>query len=102
LIFLEGVDDMAAAEAYVGGELYASRARIELAPGEFLDADLVGCEVVGIDGRPYGSVECVEHYPGSDMLVVAGHLVPMVRAIVSTIDPANRRIVIDPPEGLFE
>jgi ribosomal 30S subunit maturation factor RimM len=36
------------------------------------------------------------------MLVVAGHLVPMVRAIVCEIDLGRRCIVIDPPAGLLD
>jgi 16S rRNA processing protein RimM len=102
LLRIEGVDDATAAQAYVGASLYAPRENAELAAGEYLDADLIGCSVVGSDGTPYGTVERVEHYPASDMLVVDGHLVPMVGAIVSQIDVDAKRVVIDPPEGLFD
>lgn len=102
LIRIEGVDDTEAAQEYAGAVLYAPREAVLLGEGEYLDADLVGCAVHGTDGSPYGAVEGVEHYPASDMLVVGGHLVPMVAAIVREIDPARRRIVIDPPAGLFE
>ncbi|HEY2475903.1 MAG TPA: ribosome maturation factor RimM [Candidatus Cybelea sp.] len=101
LVRIEGVDDATAAQAYAGASLYAPRESVTLAEGEYLDADLVGCSVIGTDHRPYGTVDRVEHYPGSDMLVVDGHFVPMVRAIVSRIDLPARCIVIDPPEGLF-
>lgn len=102
LIGIEGVDDAAAAGAYVGAVLYAAREDVKLNQGEYFDADLVGCAVHGVDGTPYGAVERVEHYPAGDMLVVAGHLVPMVRAIVAKIDLDRRRIVIDPPAGLID
>lgn len=102
LVTFEGVTDADAAERFNGAVLYAPRERIPLHEGEFFDEDLVGCAVVGIDERPYGDVDRVEHYPASDMLVVRGHLVPMVAAIVRTIDTAAKRIVIDPPEGLFD
>lgn len=101
LIRIEDVDDADAAAAYAGATLWAPREDVELAPGEFLDADLAGCTVIGIDGASYGTVDRVEHYPASDMLVVNGRLVPMVSAIVREIDVAARRIVIDPPEGLL-
>ena len=52
--------------------------------------------------RPTARCESVEHFPGSDMLVVRGAMVPMVRAIVAEIDLPGKRIVIDPPEGLLE
>jgi 16S rRNA processing protein RimM len=58
--------------------------------------------VAGVDGAHYGTVERVEHYPASDMLVVGGRMIPMVRAIVSEIDLTHRRIVVDPPLGLLD
>jgi 16S rRNA processing protein RimM len=102
LIRIEGVDDASAAGAYAGALLYASRDRIGLGEGEYLDDDLVGCSVTGKDGTRYGTVQRVEHYPASDMLIVDGTYVPMVRSIVCEIEIAHRRIVIDPPRGLFE
>jgi 16S rRNA processing protein RimM len=102
LIRIDGVDDADAAGEFVDAVLYAPRQDVVLNEGEYFDADLVGCAVCGIDDTPYGTVERVEHFPAGDMLVVAGHLVPMVRAIVCEIDLAGRRIVIDPPAGLLD
>lgn len=102
LVTFDGVDDAEAAQKFTGAVLYAPRERVPLGEGEFFDEDLAGCIVVGEDGKAYGRVERVEHYPSSDMLVVDGHLVPMVAAIVRSIDTPSRRIVIDPPAGLFE
>ena len=101
LIRVTGVDDANAAAAYAGALLYAPRAAISLREGEYLDDDLVGCAVLGTDGKAYGHVERVEHYPSSDMLVVNGQMVPMVAAIVTKIDLGGRRILIDPPAGLI-
>lgn len=102
LIRIEGVEDADAAQTYVGALLYGARDQVALAEGEYLDDDLVGCAVYGADGRHYGSVERVEHYPASDMLVVDGRMVPMVGAIVTGINLAERRIEIDPPAGLLD
>ncbi|MGA8327299.1 MAG: ribosome maturation factor RimM [Candidatus Cybelea sp.] len=102
LIHIEGVEDADAAQGYVGALLYATRDQVALADGEYLDDDLVGCAVCGADGRHYGNVDRVEHYPASDMLVVDGRMVPMVAAIVTGVDLAERRIVIDPPPGLLD
>jgi 16S rRNA processing protein RimM len=102
LICIEGVADLSAAQSYVGAELHAARERIPLSDCEYLDADLVGCAVEGTDGSAYGNVERVEHYPASDVLVVGGRMVPMVGAIVTRIELANRRILIDPPAGLLD
>ena len=102
LIAFEGIDDPDAAARYVGALLQAPRDWIALEAGEYLDADLVGCSVRGADGTDYGSVQAIEHYPASDMLVVRDTLVPMVAAFVTEIDLRQRRIVIDPPAGLFD
>lgn len=102
LVTFDGVGDADAAAAFNGATLYAPRERIPLNDGEFFDEDLVGCAVVSESGEAYGNVERVEHYPASDMLVVRGHLVPMVAAIVRDVDVGSRRIVIDPPAGLFD
>ena len=102
LVRFEGIDDATAALAFAGATLHAPRANLELHPGEYFDADLVGCAVQGTDGTPYGAVERVEHYPASDMLIVGGRMIPMVGAIVTGIDLAGKTIVIDPPAGLLD
>jgi 16S rRNA processing protein RimM len=102
LLRFEGIEDAEAAAAYAGGLLYAKREQIALAAGEYLDDDLVGCDVEDVRGARHGSVERVEHYPSSDMLVVGNRMVPLVSAIVKEIDLAQRRILIDPPAGLLD
>ena len=47
LVRIDGVDDATAAAALTEALLSAPRAAIELAEGEYLDDDLVGCAVVG-------------------------------------------------------
>jgi 16S rRNA processing protein RimM len=102
LVRVDGVDSADAAERYRDSMLYAPRDRVELEPEEYLDADLVGCEVVDPDGRRYGTVESIAHYPASDMLMVDGVMVPMVAEFIRDIDTVARRVVITPPDGLFE
>jgi 16S rRNA processing protein RimM len=102
LIRIAGVSEPDAARAYAGALLFAPRERIELQPQEYLDDDLVGCAVRGVDGSDYGVVERVEHYPASDMLIVNGRMIPMVGAIVTEIDLEQRRVLVDPPPGLLD
>ncbi len=101
LLSLEGVTDRSSAEAFIGATLYVAREAIPLAPQEYFDDDLVGCVVVGVRGEAYGVVERVEHYPSSDVLEVGGSLIPLVSPIVLEVSLAQKRIVIDPPEGLI-
>jgi 16S rRNA processing protein RimM len=75
-------------------------------PDSFYDHQLVGLAVELPDGSPIGEVSGVRH-EGTELLVVrrteGGELlVPFVSAMVPTVDLANGRLVIDPPEGLLE
>jgi 16S rRNA processing protein RimM len=101
LVRIEGVTTADEAQRYAGAMLFADRARIVLEPGEFLDADLEGCELVDPSGASLGRVERIEHYPSSDMLVVGGKLVPMVSQFITSIDLDRKRIQADLPPGLL-
>ena len=107
VIGLEGVDDMNAAIALAGSELRVPREWLQPLPaGAFYRHDLVGCALETALGEPIGVVKEVEGSVTGARLVVATPrgdvLVPLVEAICTEIDPARRRIVIDPPEGLLE
>jgi len=61
---------------------------------------LFGAEVVDATGVRRGVVVDVEANPASDLMVLdTGALVPLT--FVTGVE-ANRRVEIDPPEGLFE
>lgn len=104
LAAFEGFDDIEAAQTLVGATLALDRAAVVLSPGEYLDADLVGCELIDARGSSVGRVVAVEHYPSQDMLVVGATraLVPMVAAFVRSIDIAGKRISVDLPPGLLD
>ncbi|GAA0932944.1 ribosome maturation factor RimM [Pseudonocardia zijingensis] len=74
---------------------------------EFHVHQLEGLRAELEDGTVVGSVREVVHGPGGELLVLARHerpdaLVPFVRAIVPTVDLANSRLVLTPPEGLLD
>jgi 16S rRNA processing protein RimM len=109
LVAFEGVGDRTAAEALRGALLVVDSGTSPTiaADDEYWDHQLAGLEVVSTGGERLGVVEDVVHPPGSDLLVVrrpdgAEAFVPFVRAIVTTVDIAARRVVVDPPDGLFE
>jgi 16S rRNA processing protein RimM len=107
VIAIAGVETMTEAEAWAGLEL---RVPIEwlakLPEHTYYRHDLVGCRVETVDGREVGAVTAVEGDVGGSRLVIAGArgevLVPMAADICRTIDPAGKRIVIAPPDGLLE
>jgi 16S rRNA processing protein RimM len=92
-----GVADRTAAERLRGVVLRAEP--IDDDDGRLWVHELVGAEVVGIDGRRHGRVEAVEANPAADLLVLGdGALVPV--AFVVSHSPGV--VVIDPPLGLLD
>ena len=109
LVTFRDVTDRNAAEALRGLLLHVERPEDERPedPDEYYDSSLVGCEVSDLGGGAVGTVSEVVHLPAQDLLVVRTAddrdvLIPFVTAIVPEVDPAGRRIVIDPPPGLLE
>lgn len=89
------------AEELAGATLYAERDRIKLKPDEYLDRDLIGCAVCDATGT-LGTVERVDHYPGSDMLIVGGKMIPLAQPFVTAIDIDAQRIEVELPAGLLD
>ncbi len=109
IVAFDGVFDRDGAEALRGVRLCVDSADITLPedPDEFHDFQLVGLAAVSPDGDDFGEVVGVQHGPAADLLVLrrpggATALVPFVRAIVPPVDLGTRRIVITPPDGLFD
>lgn len=96
IVSFAGVAGHDAAEALRGTVLQAEPIDD---PDELWVHELIGAEVVGVDGRAYGRVDAVEANPAGDLLVLEdGGLVPL-RFVV---DRQPGRLVIDPPEGLLD
>jgi 16S rRNA processing protein RimM len=98
IVRFEGITDREQADIWRGVVLRAE-------PVEDTDADalwvyeLIDATVVLPDGTEVGTVASVQANPASDLLVLdTGALVPVV--FVTGHEPG--RIVIDPPEGLFD
>jgi 16S rRNA processing protein RimM len=104
----EGYDTMTAAETLVGGRLMIPEAdALELEEGEFYEYEVVGSEVVTIDGRRLGSVTRLMRTGGTDLLVINGegereHLIPFADDICTEVDVKAKRITVNPPQGLLE
>ena len=107
IIGIAGLETMNDAEGLAGQELRVPIDRLAaLPPDTFYRHDLIGCQVETADGRPVGVVRDVEGTLNGSRLVVDGAsgevLIPLVAPICTIVDPAAKRIVIDPPEGLIE
>jgi 16S rRNA processing protein RimM len=107
VIGLEGIADMNAAQELAGLEFRVPVETLAVLPeGTFYHHDLVGCVVTTADGTAVGTVSAVEGGAGNTRLVVQSDkgevLVPLAVDICTSIEPAAKRIVVAPPEGLLE
>jgi 16S rRNA processing protein RimM len=107
LVRLEGVESPEAARAFAGRLLAVEREQaLPAAPGRFYPWQMEGAAVQTPDGRTVGRFARVESGGAQELWVVDDgareHLIPAVPAIVLEVNVAERRIVIDPPEGLLE
>jgi len=76
-------------------------------PEEFHDYQLVGLRAESATGEVLGEVVKIDHAPAADLLVIKltdgrTGLVPFVAAIVPEVDVAGGRVVLTPPDGLFD
>lgn len=103
----EGVDSISDAEPLAGRwvTIPADQA-VKLPEGTYFNHDLVGCAVSGLDGTLIGKVSKVLEIAGNTQLVVRGggreYLIPAVKSICLDISIPDKRITIDPPEGLLD
>jgi len=96
LVDFQGVGDRSQAEELAGRVLSAEAIDD---PDEWWVHDLVGCEVVEVDGTDRGRVVELQANPASDLLVLdGGALVPLT----FVVDVAAGRILVDVPAGLFD
>lgn len=107
IVRFEGIESIEAAEALGRGDLRADVATLDPLPdATFRHSDLVGCRVSTVAGEALGAVIRVDGQMTTSRLVVAGRrgevMIPLAEAICVEIDPAGRRIVVDPPEGLLD
>jgi 16S rRNA processing protein RimM len=104
---MEGVTSPEAAKRFSGRLLAVAREDALPAPeGSFYVWEMVGAVVETRDGRRVGEFVGVDDHSAQPLWIVAGqgreHLVPAVPEIVVDVNVAQRRIIIDPPEGLLD
>ena len=100
---IEGVADRTAAEALRGLRLFVERQRLpRTGEREWYEADLIGLEAVGTDGRDWGKVIAFHDFgAGSVMEVSGGVMLPFTNEAVPEIDVAGGKVLVDPPAGLL-
>ncbi len=108
LVQLEGCDSIDDAKTLVGRLLAVPESEVLALPeGQFYPWQLEGARVLTTGGAEVGTVTGIEPSPAHDLWVISGpdgreHLIPAVPEIVTEVDVAAGRVVIDPPDGLLE
>jgi 16S rRNA processing protein RimM len=79
---------------------------VQLPKDEFFHFDLIGCAIVTQEGQTLGTVSNVQDFGAAPLLIVEidGRevMIPLASTICTDIDTAQKRIVVDLPEGLLE
>jgi 16S rRNA processing protein RimM len=108
VILFKGIGSMNDAELLAGMELRVAENERDaelLEDGEYYHRDLIGCAVVAENGESIGQVTAIEGDRSATRLVVRTRrnevLIPLADEIC-TVDLANKRITVRPPEGLLE
>lgn len=106
---LSGISTREQAEKFKGTLLYAERTQLPRLPDdEFYHADLIGLEVYDTGGTNLGAVLAVHNHGAGDMLEIrktdsnATVLLPFTLDAVPTVDLTSGRMIVDPPDGIFE
>jgi 16S rRNA processing protein RimM len=97
---LEGISGRDQAMELTGANILIHRDQLpELEQGEYYWSQLIGLDVVTIDGEQLGQVDQMLETGANDVMVVQGErerLIPYVMdEVVKSIDLLNRRVVVD-------
>jgi len=106
LLAFDGINDRNQIEELRDQLISAEVDTNNMAEGEYHFQQLIGSEVFLKSGGLLGVVDEIVKLPGQDLLSVNKDgkevLIPMVKQIIVSIDIKTKKIVVDPPEGLFD
>lgn len=107
IVGFDGVETIPGAEALAKAEVRVPAGSLGRLPdGTFYYHELIGCRVATVGGRAVGTVVSIEGGGEAHRLIVEDAStevqVPLAAPICARVDPRERVIVVDPPEGLLE
>ncbi|MCL5283844.1 MAG: ribosome maturation factor RimM [Armatimonadetes bacterium] len=102
LLHLEGVDDIDAAETFRGCLVQVPRSEAVVLPADsFYISDLLGAEVITIEGRRIGVVDAVLQGTANDVFQVGEALIPAIKEVIKEVDVGHRTIRVELIPGLL-
>lgn len=109
IVRFNGIDDINQILHYIDQYIYIDdKDRIILPKDSYFIYDLIGCEVFDIDKKKIGYIDDVLQNLSNDVYVVKDksknkeYLIPAVNEFIKDVDIDNKRILIDPIEGMIE
>ncbi|WP_053219690.1 ribosome maturation factor RimM [Virgibacillus senegalensis] len=108
LLHFSGYDSLNDAEPLKNGMLQVKAEQLEpLEEGEFYYHEVIGCEVYTEGGDYLGKIKEILSPGANDVWVVSRKgkkdlLIPYIEEIVKTIDVEQKRVTIEPMEGLLD
>jgi 16S rRNA processing protein RimM len=108
LLTFEGHQDINIVEKFKGGVLKVPESQLNPleADNEFYFHEIIGCDVFTIDGVEIGRIKEILTPGANDVWVIKGKggkeiLIPFIEPVVKQIDVKNKKILIEPMEGLL-
>ena len=107
LVRFEGVHGRGGGEHLLGSYVMRAMEQIEeLEEGETFYHDLLGMEVVTVEGERVGEVVEVYELKPTNLLEIRGpekdFMIPYIAEMIQSVSVADNRIILDPPPGLLE
>ncbi|WP_442599477.1 ribosome maturation factor RimM [Neobacillus sp. D3-1R] len=107
LLTFEGFQNINLVEKFKGGILKIPESQLTpLEENEFYFHEIIGCEIFTLDGELVGEIREILTPGANDVWVIKGKggkeiLIPYIEQVVKVIDVKNKKIIIDPIEGLL-
>ncbi|MBI1388644.1 MAG: 16S rRNA processing protein RimM [bacterium] len=104
IIKFDGVDGRDQSEALSGAILWTKQELLpELNDGEIYESDLIGVQVINLDGGVIGRVESILETGAADVLVIRTPdgeevMIPAAREHIVEFRRANQTLVVQPPK----
>ncbi len=108
LLKLRGINDAIAAEPLRESSLYIPVDELaKLPPDAYYQHDILGLQVMKLDGKPVGTIIDIMTTGGNDVYIIKSSggkqfLIPAVKAIIKQIDLVRHVMYIDPIAGLLD
>jgi len=106
IVKLKGIETREEAKKYINSPVMVSEDALPpLKEGEYYVKDLIGMDVISVSGKFIGKLKDVMILPNYDLYIINYNeyefYLPAIKDIIVKIDERQRKIFVNPPEGLL-